>query len=158
MRARISPEVSRLRAQVTRIARRLRQEARNDPESWTRMLVISAIDRLGHDATPSAIARMEDMRSSQVAAVLRELEASALVVRQSDGSDRRMTRVVLTSLGAAILTESRHRRDTWLAGVMAMRLTAEERALLLEAGRLLERLDTWEGDDINRHGASCDHA
>ncbi|GBQ35943.1 winged helix DNA-binding protein [Gluconacetobacter azotocaptans] len=150
MRAIVSPEISRLRAQLTRLARRLRQEARNDPESWTRMLVISAIDRLGNAATPSAIARMEDMRSSQVAAVLRDLETSGLVARHPDGIDRRVTRLVLTATGDAILMESRHRRDAWLADAIARQLTYEESKLLIQAGQLLERLAAPGADDPDR--------
>ncbi|MFS3135245.1 MarR family winged helix-turn-helix transcriptional regulator [Gluconacetobacter sacchari] len=136
----MSPEISQLRAQLTRLARRLRQEARNDPASWARMLVISAIDRLGDAATPSAIARAEDMRSSQVAALLRDLAASGLVLRRPHGIDRRMTRLALTAAGHAILGESRHRRDAWLADAMAAHLTEEERGRLLQAGLLLDRL------------------
>lgn len=150
MRDAVSPEISRLRAQLTRLARRLRQEARNDPESWTRMLVISAIDRFGDEATPSAIARMEDMRSSQVAAVLRELEVSGLVGRRPDEIDRRVTRLVLTARGKAILTESRHRRDAWLANAITTQLTDEESKLLLQAGQLLERLAAPRVDDPDR--------
>jgi len=151
MRATASPEITRLREQLTLVARRLRQEARNDPESWTRMLIISAIDRLDDKATPSTIARMEDMRSSQVAAVLRDLEASGLVERHPDGTDRRVTRLVLTAAGHVILTESRHRRDTWLANAIATRLTCEESRLLMQAGQLLERLAVSGVDSPDRH-------
>lgn len=148
MRADIPASVSRLRGQLTRVARRLRHEARNDPQSWTRMLVLSAIDRLGAGATPSAIGRTEDMRSSQVAAVLRDLEYSGLIARKADVVDRRIVRLVLTGNGQILLGDSRYRRDVWLSDAMNARLSREERALLYRAGTLLERLAEGGSEDV----------
>ncbi len=47
-----SDEIGELRFQLTRLTKRLRQISQNDPQSWSRMLVISAIDRMGDNATP----------------------------------------------------------------------------------------------------------
>jgi DNA-binding MarR family transcriptional regulator len=132
--------IARLRADLTRLTRRLRQVARNDPESWTRMLIVSAIDRLGPDATPSALARAETMRSSNLAAVLRDLERAGMVVRAPDTRDRRKTRILLTPAGRDSLMRSRDRRDAWLAGAMSACLDEEERERLLAAAPLLARL------------------
>lgn len=66
------------------------------------MLIVSAIDRLGGNATPSAMGRAEAMRSSQMAAVLRDLDASGLIERLPDAADRRITRLRLSPLGTAI--------------------------------------------------------
>ncbi|AOX20432.1 hypothetical protein A0U90_09100 [Kozakia baliensis] len=133
-------KIGRLRTQLTLLSRRLRQEAKNDPASWTRMLVLSAIDRLGEGATPSAIGREEDMRSSQVAALLRELEASELIERLADQADRRVTRLRLTPSGEHLLQQSRARRDLWLSEAMMRSLTEDEYRLLLKTGKLLEKL------------------
>lgn len=148
MRADSAAEISRLRGQLTEVARRLRQEARNDPQSWTRMLVLSAIDRLGVGATPSAIGRAEDMRSPQVAAVLRDLENSGLVLRATDATDRRVTRLVLTGAGQMLLDESRRRRDMWLSRAMDARLSDDEREVVMRAGLLLERLADFRDDAL----------
>jgi DNA-binding MarR family transcriptional regulator len=148
MRADSSAEISRLRGQLTQVARRLRQEARNDPQSWTRMLVLSAIDWLGVGATPSAIGRAEDMRSPQVAAVLRDLENSGLVMRATDATDRRVTRLVLTGAGQMLLDESRRRRDMWLSRAMEARLSDDEREVVMRAGLLLERLADFRDDAL----------
>ncbi|MBB2201639.1 MarR family transcriptional regulator [Gluconacetobacter tumulisoli] len=137
--------VSCLRGDLTRLARRLRQEARNDPESWTRMLVISAIDRLGDEATPSALARAENMRSPNLAAILRDLEASALVTRTPDQVDRRRIRVRLTDEGREILRQNRRRRDEWLAEAMNACLTERERAQVFTLGPLLVRIAAYGG-------------
>jgi len=133
-------EISRLRRQLTALSRRLRREARNDPESWTRMLLISAIDRCGDTATPSLLASSEAMRSAHVAAVLRDLESAGLIVRSTDSEDRRKTRLRLTEGGLEALESSRQQRDLWLNAALVQCLTREEQQLLIAAGSLLEKL------------------
>lgn len=46
-----SSEISEFRYQLTRLARQLRRISQNDPQSWSRMLVVSAIDRMGNNVT-----------------------------------------------------------------------------------------------------------
>ncbi|WP_460429053.1 MarR family winged helix-turn-helix transcriptional regulator [Azotobacter armeniacus] len=104
------------------------------------MLVISAIDRLGDGVTPSMLAASENMRSSNLAAVLRELEASGLIIRTQDALDRRKVRVRLADAGRHVLQLSRQRRDDWLTAAMMACLTGEERERLINAGEFLERL------------------
>lgn len=133
-------DVTGFRTHLTRLSRRLRQEGHNDPESWTRMLVISAIDRLGPDATPTEIATQEGMRSSNLAAVLRALEKSGLISRKPDERDGRITRLFLTSTGKDLLAKSRRDRDEWLHLAMEEVLSDEERQALLRVTELLGRL------------------
>ncbi|MBB3102177.1 DNA-binding MarR family transcriptional regulator [Azomonas macrocytogenes] len=104
------------------------------------MLVISAIDRLGDGVTPSTLAASENMRSSNLAAVLRELEASGLIIRTPDALDRRKVRIRLTDAGRDVLQLSRQRRDDWLMAAITACLTDEECERLVDAGELLERL------------------
>lgn len=67
-------QISEFRYQLTRLAKRLRQISQNDPQTWSRMLVICAIDRMGNDVTPSELSRAEDIYSSNLAALLKQLE------------------------------------------------------------------------------------
>jgi DNA-binding MarR family transcriptional regulator len=133
-------DVSLLRACLSRLSRRLRQEARNTPETWTTTLVLSAIDRLGDGATPSAIGVSEGMRSSNLAAVLRKLEAEGLVTREADHADRRKVRVRLSVEGRATLNLGRQRRDEWLTRAIGACLDEREREQLLAIGPILEKL------------------
>lgn len=55
------------------------------------MLVMSAIERMDGMATPSKIAEEENMRSSNLASLLRDLEARELITRTQDTGDRRRT-------------------------------------------------------------------
>ena len=122
------------------LARRLRREAGSDEETWSRLLLLGAIDRSGDAATPTTLAVAEGLRSSNLAKALKELEARELITRQSAADDRRQVKVALTEGGRATLEEVRSRRDRWLAAAIEATLTAEERATLAAAAALMSRL------------------
>ena len=133
-------DISLFRIQLTRLNKRLRQEAQNHPESWSEMLVLSSIERLGEDATPSKIATAETMYSSNLAALLRKLEGSGLISRVPDKQDKRRVRLQLTEKGIFTLEESRRRRDEWLSKAIDTCLNEQEQSQLQELGSLLEKL------------------
>ena len=122
------------------LARRLRREAGSDEETWSRLLLLGAIDRSGDAATPTVLAAAEGLRSSNLAKALKELEARELITRRPAADDRRQVKVALTERGRAALGEVRSRRDRWLAAAIEATLTAEERATLAAAGALMSRL------------------
>jgi DNA-binding MarR family transcriptional regulator len=133
-------EISRFRTQFMNLFRRLRQEAQSDDRSWTRLALLGSIERAEDGATPSLLKDLESMRSSNLAAALRELEASGLICRTPDKEDRRKVRVRLTKAGITTLHENIDRREAWLADAIEKSLTAEERALLFKAGKLFDRI------------------
>jgi DNA-binding MarR family transcriptional regulator len=137
--------ITQLRMQLMTVSRRLRREAHADDRSWARLLVLGAIDRHGGSATPSVLAVDQGMRSSNLAAMLRSLQARKLIVRTPDDEDRRKVRIRLSPLGRRWLDDSRARRDRWLAESLASCLTAKQRALLIKAGPLLERIAACPG-------------
>src|ERR1700752_4035694 len=133
-----TPDITRLRSQLMGVSRRLRREATVDDRSWARLLVLGAIDRHGGSATPSVLAADEGMRSSNLAAALRSLEARKLIVRTPDSKDRRKVRLRLSAAGQRFLDDSRSRGAHWLSDAMDAHLTAGERAQLIRAGALLD--------------------
>jgi len=136
-------DISLFRGQLTRLSKRLRQEAQNHPETWSQMLVMSAIDTMDGTATPSRIAEAENMRSSNLASLLRDLETRELITRTQDTDDRRRTWIALSEKGQQVLKESRRRRDEWLGNAVQECLTDSERRQLEAAGELMERLSTY---------------
>ena len=141
MNSRPNPrDITELRTQLMAVSRRLRREAQTDDQSWARLLVLGAIDRHGDSATPSVLAADEGMQSSNLAAALRDLEAQKLIVRTQDAEDRRKVRVRLSAAGRKLLYDNRARRERWLTETMNACLTAAERADLIKAGPLLERI------------------
>jgi DNA-binding MarR family transcriptional regulator len=129
-----------IRRQVIEMVRRLRGEADSDEESWSRLLLLGAIERLGEEATPGVLAAAEGLRTSNLAKALKELEADGCLTRRPDETDRRRVRVALTAKGQVRLDEVRGRSDRWLAAAIDANLTDIERATLVAAGELLSKL------------------
>lgn len=132
--------VDRLWDQMMVLVRRLRREGLADSESWTRLSLLSAIDRLGDQASPGALSRHLEARSSNVAAALRDAEERTYIERVFDETDRRRVRLILTDIGRTALQTARAQRTRWLATAIAQELCEEERTTLFAAGELLERL------------------
>ncbi|QCB43273.1 MarR family transcriptional regulator [Sphingomonas sp. PAMC26645] len=121
--------------------RRLRVEATADVQTWTLLAMLAAVDRLGDDANPTALARELDARSSNIAAGLRDAEKRGHLTRAHDPHDRRRTHVLLTRQGRDTLDAARNQRSQWLSAAVS-ELTADEQRTLSAAGELLERLAT----------------
>jgi DNA-binding MarR family transcriptional regulator len=132
--------VTRLRLQIMSVVRRLRQESPTGSWSLAQLTLLGAIDRLGGQSTPTELASAERLHSSNLAALLRELDAGGLIQRNADIQDRRKTRVSLTQEGRTVLDGNRTQREAWLVTAMKACLNQEEYALLIQAGALLERI------------------
>ncbi|MNT75258.1 MarR family protein [compost metagenome] len=104
------------------------------------MLVLSAVDQMDGTATPSKIAEAENMRSSNLASLLRDLEARELITRTQDTRDLRRTLIGLSEKGRLVLQASRDRRDEWLGNAVDACLSDKERKQLEAAGALMEKL------------------
>ena len=146
MRAKVPRrDVTTFRTQFMNLSRRLRREAHADDRSWVRLQLLGAIERAKNAATPTMLSEGESVRSSNLAAALRELEAEGLITRTPDAVDRRKVRVQLTRTGREVLDENITRREQWLADAIDQCLTKEERALLFKAGELLGRVASFGG-------------
>ncbi|RUL79794.1 MarR family winged helix-turn-helix transcriptional regulator [Dyella choica] len=133
-------DATHLRNQIMSVVRRLRSETQSGSIPLAQLTVLGAIDRLADQATPSALAAAERVRSSNLASLLRSMEESDLIRRVADTEDRRKIRVSLTRHGRAVLHQDRVRRDQWLAATIQACLTRAEQQLLAEAGALLDRI------------------
>jgi len=132
--------VSALRNDIVALARRLRQSPRADSETWTALMALGAIERSGGQATPTLLATELELRSSNVAQILGELDHRGLIKRSADPGDKRKVRLSLTDTGLALVRETRTKRDQWLLNAMNACLTAEEQAQLIAAGVMMRRL------------------
>lgn len=129
-----------LRNQIMGLVRRLRSDTQSGSIPLAQLSLLGTIDRLAQQATPSALAGAERMRSSNLASLLRSMEESGLIRRVVDTKDRRKIRVSLTRHGRLVLQQDRLRRDQWLASTIQTCLTRQEQQLLAEAGALLDRI------------------
>jgi DNA-binding MarR family transcriptional regulator len=128
-----------LRESIGLLLRRLRQERADGelplPES-------SALTRLnrGGPATSSALAKLEQISPQSMGATLAALEARGLVERHPDPEDGRRVVLSVTSAGRQVLRDKRNARTQQLARALSAGFTPAERAQLMVAAPLLERL------------------
>jgi DNA-binding MarR family transcriptional regulator len=128
---------SRLRLSVTRLARRLRQEA--EPGITPSMLIaLSSIDRAG-EMTIGELCAVEQVQPPTMTRIVAALVEAGLVTRELDPDDRRVARVRATQEGAKLLQRSRKRKEAYLARRLRG-LDPSELAVLGEAADILERL------------------
>jgi DNA-binding MarR family transcriptional regulator len=127
----------RLRPVVTRLARRMRQQAGGDL-SPTQGAALNTIACHG-PLTPSELAAREKIQRPTATRVLARLEEAGLIARAADPADRRSSLVAATPAGEALLASTRERKDLYLAARLD-RLSAEELAVLDRAAGILERV------------------
>src|SRR3954447_11071975 len=127
----------RLRPVLTRLARRMRQEASGDlsPTQGAALATISCHGPL----TPSELAARERIQRPTATGVLARLEDAGLVERTADPSDRRSYLVTTTRAGIELLDTVRDRKETYLARRLD-RLSSEDLAALERAAGILERM------------------
>ncbi|MGO9501027.1 MAG: MarR family winged helix-turn-helix transcriptional regulator [Streptosporangiaceae bacterium] len=128
-----------LRVSIGLLVRRLRQmQAEGDltlPES-------SALARLDRDgpATPSALAKREQISPQSMGATLAALETRGLVARRPDPADGRSVIISLTEAGRETVQNRRAAKTEHLAEALATTFSRAEREQLMAAALLIERL------------------
>jgi DNA-binding MarR family transcriptional regulator len=128
---------ARLRLVVTRLARRLRQQA-DTGVSPSMLSALSTVERHG-SLTLGELAAHEGVAPPTMTAIVARLEEASLVRREPDAADRRVTRVGVASAGQRLLDRTRSAKTAYLARRLG-RMSPHERAILEEAVPILERL------------------
>ena len=128
---------SRLRLDVARLARRLRQEA-GAGLSPSLTAALATIERHG-PLTPSELAVRERVQRPTVTRVLARLEEDALISRAADPADRRSSLVTVSAQGRELLAVMRTRKDAFLARRLAA-LDDADREALARAAAIVERM------------------
>jgi len=127
----------RLRPVITRLARRMRQQAGGElsPTQGAALATISCHGPL----TPSELATRERIQRPTATRVLARLEEAGWIARTADPTDRRSSLVTATAAGEALLESVRDRKDAYLAQRLDL-LSPEDRAALERAAGILERM------------------
>ncbi len=128
---------ARLRILVMRLQRRMRAEA-GDELSPTLVAALVSVERHG-PLTLGRLAEIERVTPPSITRVVAALERDGLVSREADASDRRVSRVAITAVGARLLRRSRTRKAAFLARRLGT-LADHELAAVREALPVLERL------------------
>jgi DNA-binding MarR family transcriptional regulator len=137
---------SGLRLAITRLGRRLRQQAAGQITA-SQLSALTSVSKSG-PVSLGELAAIEQIAPPSMTRIAARLEESGLVERRTDLADRRVARVVITAAGTDLLDQTRTRRDLFLAKRL-QRLSPEELQILTRALPVLERLasDDPQGTD-----------
>ena len=127
---------ARLRLAVTRLARRLRQEAEAGITP-SMLSALSSAERQG-PVTMRDLCAAEQVQPPTMTRIVAALVASGLVVREPDPRDGRVAWVKVTPEGRRLLERSRRRKEAFLARALRD-LDPRDVAALEAAADVLER-------------------
>jgi DNA-binding MarR family transcriptional regulator len=128
-----------LRVLVSRLRRRFRDLYREDDLTASQMAVLGRLYSDGPSST-SDLAAAEHVRPQSMAATVAALDERGVIRRDPDPADGRRLLISLTDAGRATVHDTRRLRDEWLSRALQERYSDEERATIVEALALLERL------------------
>ena len=128
---------ARLRLAVTRLARRLRQEAEAGVTP-SMLSALSSAERQG-SLTMRDLCHAEQVQPPTMTRIVAALVEAGLVVREQDTADGRVAWVTVTTEGRRLLERSRRRKEAYLAKSLRS-LEPEELRTLEAAAQILERL------------------
>jgi DNA-binding MarR family transcriptional regulator len=123
---------------IMRTSRRLRQERSTDDVTPGQYSVLAVLDRHG-PCTPRELAAHEKVQPPSMTRTVAALAELGLVGRTEHPTDGRQVLVSLSAEGRVVVSETRRRRDAWLARRLA-ELTPAERDTLADAAALLLRV------------------
>jgi DNA-binding MarR family transcriptional regulator len=128
---------ARLRLGVTRLARRLRQEAEAGVTP-SMLSALSSAERQG-SLTMRDLCHAEQVQPPTMTRIVAALVEAGLVVREPDPIDGRVAWVKVTPDGRRLLERSRRRKEAYLAKALRS-LEPEELRTLEAAAQIVERL------------------
>jgi len=135
---RSSSIAAELRVAVMHVSRRLRLERSTDDITPGQFTVLSVLDRHG-PLTPRELAGHEKVSPPSMTRTLAAIERTGLVTRTDHPTDGRQVLVSLSPAGRREVTETRRRRDAWLARRLA-ELDPAEREVLARAAVILTKV------------------
>ena len=128
-----------LRANVGLLLRRLRQVHGEGELTLPESSALVRLER-GGPATPSALARLEQISPQSMGATLAALESRGLIERHADPADGRRSVMSVTEAGRQVLGDRRNARTEQLARALSAGFTRPELEQLVAVAPLLERL------------------
>jgi DNA-binding MarR family transcriptional regulator len=128
-----------LRVSIGLLLRRLRLVQAEGELTLPESSALARLDR-GGPATPTALAKLEQISPQSMGATLGALEARGLVERRPDPEDGRQVVISATEAGLQALRNRRNARTEHLAQALSTGFTRSELELLMAVAPLLERL------------------
>jgi DNA-binding MarR family transcriptional regulator len=130
---------SELGVALTKLKRRLREQAHAGDFSESQKSVIRRLERDGQ-ATVSTLAKAESVRHQSMRVTVASLKTAGVVSGEPDPGDGRQTIFGLTPAFLKILKTGRAASEDWLFRALQAQLTPREREKLAAAVEFLNRL------------------
>ncbi|HWB93490.1 MAG TPA: MarR family transcriptional regulator [Puia sp.] len=129
-----------LRNTIVRLVKLMRRETRN--ESQLSLTERSTLGLLYPDIQlpPSEIARSEKVTTQSMSQVINHLYDLGFITRTPSGDDKRKVFVSLTAAGRVNVEQRRQEKQEWLAQMLHRRVTPQEKEVLVESIRILNKL------------------
>lgn len=131
-------EAGVIRRAATALAARARSERKGEL-SLNQVAVLGQVVKYG-PITPGEVAAQLRMMPQSLTRTFAALETFRYVSRMADPGDGRQSLLVATQAGRVALRAEMLPRDRWLAKSMSVVLTPDERATLMAAADLMDRL------------------
>jgi DNA-binding MarR family transcriptional regulator len=128
-----------LKILTTRLRRQLREVASDEELTASQVSMLTRLAILGESST-SELAGAEKIRPQSMATIVKAVEEHGLIQRSDDPLDGRRQLLTLTPLGLKRALGAQATWDEWLAEALQYRYTKAERATIVEALVLLDRL------------------
>ena len=128
-----------LRVVLGRVVRRLRQGHEPGEVTLSELSVLSRLDRCG-TMPAGALAEQERISPQAMTTILGVLEEQGLLIREPDAADARRVNLSATAAGRGLLAGRRSASARRMADALGRTLTDAERARLIDAIPLLDRL------------------
>jgi DNA-binding MarR family transcriptional regulator len=128
-----------LKVFYSRLRRRMQEHSAASGLTAPQASVLARLEQDG-PSSASVLAGAERMRPQSMGAIIKALEAQALIRRAPHAEDGRRRVVTLTDPGRRVARGARATREEWLVHALRERYSDAERATIAEALRLLDRL------------------
>ena len=129
-----------LRTTIQRLVKLMRRETRN--ESQLSLTERSTMGLLYPDIqlAPTEIARTEKVTTQSISQVINHLSDLGFITRTPAGDDKRKVLLSLTDAGQSYVEQRRQEKQEWLAQMLHQRVTPQEKEVLVESIRILNKL------------------
>jgi len=138
-----------IRRALADFARRMRSLRPDHEISTSKLSLLGRLVRAGRPMTATELAALERLQPQSLTRIIADLEADGLIERKPRESDRRQLDIAITPAGAEMIRVHAHARNVWLADAMEKKLTPAERAILVLAAELLDRMADHESGALS---------
>ncbi len=148
-----------IRRSLADFARRMRSMRADHGVSASKLSVLGRLVRAGRPLTATDLAALERLQPQSLTRIIADLDENGFIVRTQNPQDRRQLDIAISSAGLDLIHADARRQSEWLADAMANQLTPAERAILVLAAELLDRMVDHEGGDgvlVFREGEEAD--